>query len=588
MLERVLYLASLVTFGFGALTFSALTLAYVRQGGARRRAGSILPAFTAVCAVSFVVNLALEIAVAADAAPGWTFGLDFALDLSTSLLAPAIFHLIYAPEAKDLARWWRWVVFLFYPASLAVAAIKGFWSPDWLGLAPAAGLGVAAGLGLAAQTASRREMAGLDRVHRRWTRSLLLALLAFSIAYVARPDLPVALLPDYLVLALFAVTLYFEERLLFFDLLIKRGVMFAMALGSLTAIVTVVRPIAGKANLDEPWMVALLVAPLFLLAPRISRWLDRVIDRAWLDRRYSMDEAERKFSDDIHQASTAADLRRGAAASLAEIFQAPVEVDFESAGPREKAEMSAVFDPGGISVLARRDGVPFLSDDHRLLRSCARALGSALHSLRLREREHELRLLATRAELKALRAQINPHFLFNALNAIAGLIEEDPRRADETVERLAQVFRYALRKPESEWVTVAEELAFVEAYLGVEQARFGSRLRVEIEADPAAAALPIPAVTVQPIVENAIKHGVSSMDGAWNVSIRARVDGGGLSIEVADNGAGFPPGYSIGESGHGLRNVADRLAGYYDGAARLTWSSARGETRVRLEMPCAS
>ena len=89
---------------------------------------------------------------------------------------------------------------------------------------------------------------------------------------------------------------------------------------------------------------------------------------------------------------------------------------------------------------------------------------------------------ASRSELKALRAQINPHFLFNALNAIAGLIHKNPLRADKTVERLADVFRYTLRRSENEWTLLEEEMEFVRAYLEVEQARFGKRLQFQIHA----------------------------------------------------------------------------------------------------------
>src|SRR5262249_39424322 len=154
---------------------------------------------------------------------------------------------------------------------------------------------------------------------------------------------------------------------------------------------------------------------------------------------------------------------------------------------------------------------------------------------RFREREQQLRLLATRAELKALRAQINPHFLFNTLSVIAGLVQYDPELASETVEQLAHVFRYTLRNSENEWATLSDELEFVRAYLRVEQARFGARLEVAFEIDPTAGRIQIPAMSIQPLVENAIKHGISGMETGCVVRVRAAVEHELVSIEVFDN-----------------------------------------------------
>ena len=131
-------------------------------------------------------------------------------------------------------------------------------------------------------------------------------------------------------------------------------------------------------------------------------------------------------------------------------------------------------------------------------------------------------LHASRSELKALRAQINPHFLFNALNSIAGLIHRDPAVADRTIEQLADVFRYALRGAESEWALLDDELDFVRAYLEVERARFGERLHVEVEIEEAARGARVPTMIVQTLVENAVKHGAASVRGPASVIVRAR------------------------------------------------------------------
>jgi hypothetical protein len=167
---RLLYLTSLVTFSFGALTFSALLVLYVRERGARRkRATSVLPAFTAICAAAFLVNLALQIAAAANAGDRWTAGLSLAVAIATSLLPPCMFHLVYSPEARQLPAefFWRWVVYLLYPASLAIGIAKFVpGSPDWLNWAPAAALGMAAALGLTAQILSSRKITIAERHQR--------------------------------------------------------------------------------------------------------------------------------------------------------------------------------------------------------------------------------------------------------------------------------------------------------------------------------------------------------------------------------------------------------------------------------------
>jgi LytS/YehU family sensor histidine kinase len=206
---------------------------------------------------------------------------------------------------------------------------------------------------------------------------------------------------------------------------------------------------------------------------------------------------------------------------------------------------------------------------------------------RQEEREQKLRWLATRAELKALRAQINPHFLFNSLSVIAGLIQYRPELADETIEQLAQVFRYTLRKSENEWSALGEEVEFVTAYLRVEQARFGDRLEVERAVSPEAARVAVPAMCIQPLIENAIKHGVSAVAERGRIGLRAAIEGEQLVVEVSDSGPGFPANFTLEEpgEGHGLRNVAERLRGYYGESARLCWDSAADGTRVTLALP---
>ena len=590
--HKVLDLVSLISFTFGALAFSVLVLMYFRQRHSGRSGSKVLAAFTAVCAAAFVANMALRIASVQAVDSPLIPVLAMLLGFTTSLLPPLVFHLIYAKEAHQLSRprLWMLLVAIVYAASAGAALLKGLddanlWAgglAEWLASTPAVSLAMSAALALAAQIFSRRPPDSHNQL--RWNRALLVSMVVAAALSVAMSSPWVSLLPDYLLLAFFCVTLYYEERLMFFDLLIKRGAFFALALLGLPPILMLGFRVAGSpVDWYRCWICALALAPFWLIAPWGYRRIEAAIDRGWLRRRFSLPDAEQAFVRDVQIASSEDDLRQRATASLEEIFQAPAFVSFDAGESPQRIAGRLIARQ--IQIEARPDGMPFLSDDYRLLQSIERTLGVVLENVRFREREHHLRWLASRAELKALRAQMNPHFLFNALNAIAGLIVDQPRLADETIEQLAHVLRYALRHSENEWVRLDEEIEFVTAYLRVEQARFGERLRVDFGVDRAAASVPVPAMTIQPLVENAIKHGISALEGAGRVGVNVALTDDLLCVEVSDNGPGFPPGFAIGSGGHGLRNVADRIAGYYGKNAQLTWECSPDATQVFLKIP---
>jgi signal transduction histidine kinase len=198
--------------------------------------------------------------------------------------------------------------------------------------------------------------------------------------------------------------------------------------------------------------------------------------------------------------------------------------------------------------------------------------------------EQELRALAAQAELKALKAQVNPHFLFNSLNTIAALIHTDPTLAEATVERLAKMFRYALASSERGQVRLEEELAFVNDYLAIEQARFGERLLVTQEIAPEVLDVPVPSLIFQPVVENAVKHGHGE-DNRVDLTIRAKLDNDATLISIADQGPGIPTGYRIGDGlGHGLRNVDERLKKMYGNGLEILANKPQGAV-VRIRIP---
>jgi len=207
----------------------------------------------------------------------------------------------------------------------------------------------------------------------------------------------------------------------------------------------------------------------------------------------------------------------------------------------------------------------------------------AAHAAERRVLESEV--AAREAELRALRAQLNPHFLFNSLNSINALVGADPEAARRMCERLGDFLRRTLALGARDAVTLGEELALVDRYLDIEQVRFGSRLRVECELDPSASVCRVPPLLLQPLVENAIKHGVSAVEGRGRVGLRAALEGNWLAVEVTDNGPGFPAGAEL---GHGLRNIMERLNGYYGDSAQLQWQCGEGGTKVWLRIPCAS
>jgi len=232
----------------------------------------------------------------------------------------------------------------------------------------------------------------------------------------------------------------------------------------------------------------------------------------------------------------------------------------------------------------RRGGQPYLSEDLKHLGQFGAIVGDQVQAFR----ESELRRLAVRAELRALQAQINPHFLFNALNTLYGLVPRQAAEARQMVLDLADIFRYFLRNEEAA-IPLEEELRIVEAYLQIETLRLGGKLRKEIQVDPEALRIPIPILSIQPLVENAVKHGIAPNPEGGSVHLVARLAPGGLNVLVRNTGAGFgTDGVESREgAGVGLQNVARRLKLTYGPDADLRIESGSGGTTVSFTVPVA-
>jgi two-component system LytT family sensor kinase len=187
-------------------------------------------------------------------------------------------------------------------------------------------------------------------------------------------------------------------------------------------------------------------------------------------------------------------------------------------------------------------------------------------------REAQLMARLREAELDVLRNQLQPHFLFNTLHGISALLETDPRGARRMLTRLADLLRLSLRSDAAQEVTLREELAFLEQYLEIQRMRFGDRLQVRVEATDAEVL--VPRLLLQPLVENAIRHGIARRPGAGRVTVQARVEGQTLRLTVEDDGAGVG---SAGEGhGIGLSNTRARLAQLYGDAASLELADRAG------------
>ena len=231
-----------------------------------------------------------------------------------------------------------------------------------------------------------------------------------------------------------------------------------------------------------------------------------------------------------------------------------------------------------LGLKSRRRSVYNLEDLDQL-RSLAGNLALAFDRLGLVEREKKLAAESTQAHLVALRAQINPHFLFNALNTLLSLIEERPDEAEAVVEHLAAIFRHTLNTSSRAFVKMEEEMSLVEHYLAIERARFGTKLQLSCDLAPDMKHHPVPAFLIQTLVENAIKHGLEKRraGGKLSITIKSAMSSSGdgsveAHILIQDSGVGIPALFEMNEStaaalpffGIGLTNVYQRLSQLFE------------------------
>ncbi len=347
---------------------------------------------------------------------------------------------------------------------------------------------------------------------------------------------------------------YFQARYSFYDVAVKRGLLFVVMAKVVGALVWFALPEVGMhdetrraAFCAGSVMVAWASADLF---GRGEALLDRLIFRR-PDYRV---EAERLMREMGRRADPGS-LRETFTSGLARVLRAEFA---ECRGEADRAHALAVRlgtgeRPRGVLLLGERDrGQPYRSEELNFVDAVAGQYVALMESFDARQSER----LAADAEVRALRAQINPHFLFNALNTVADMASGAPE-AERAILNLSRVFRYALDSTRRELVRLGEEVEAVRSYLEIEQARFEDRLRFEIAVAQAAADQLFPPMLIQPLVENAVKHGIGPKPGGGWVRVTAEISETGVRVEVTDDGVGFDPARA--NANVGLGNVRERV-----------------------------
>jgi two-component system LytT family sensor kinase len=317
------------------------------------------------------------------------------------------------------------------------------------------------------------------------------------------------------------------------------------------------------------WIASLAMGIAVARAP-LSRW----IERKFLGYNETAEEQEDRVGSAIRNLRHLAEFNERAAEILRKEVEADwVKISTEPAGGAAVSVPIADAPQLSLSFGPRRHARPYMSRQLQVARTSALQIAAQRQRLRREDSErqslvekHELREITARAQMRALQAQINPHFLFNTLNTLAALIDSNPEKAEHVTEDLADVFRYALDSTRKERVTLDDEVKFLESYLAIEKARFDTRLSYSFDVDPAARTLSIPPMILQPLVENAVRHGIGQKIEGGEVRVSARVNAGRLTLRVEDTGVGFGgerPG------GVGLASTRDRLRHAYGGTAEF-------------------
>jgi two-component system LytT family sensor kinase len=453
-----------------------------------------------------------------------------------------------------------------------------------------------------------------------WTLSAA-ALAAFAVMALhlqrhtaGSESVPLELIGHHASLPLALVILYQDYRFALADIFLKRVltllavVLIAGLLYALVAVPVVLPHLSDGSSTS--WAVSALIALWVVTAlayPPLERAIHRFVDRIVL-RRADYGKVRVDVAMAIADLSSTSGILDAVCARIAPAMSAstvawsvrPASINDVEAAPlvtTKRGSEASVRVPTAdapayqLTVSDLTGGRRLLSDDLAFLETLGLLAARRIDAVRVDDerhrrdlREREVVQLAAEAELSALRAQLNPHFLFNTLTTIGQLIQEAPPRALETLYRLTGLLRAVLKRSDGTFVALAEEMDIVRTYLAIEGARFEERLTVSIELADSLASLPVPPLVLQPLVENAVKHGIAPLRAGGRVQVKAELEGDDvLVLSVTDSGAVVPARELARRrgTGIGLSNLERRLERYYgDGASLEMRSSAERGTQV--------
>lgn len=410
--------------------------------------------------------------------------------------------------------------------------------------------------------------------------------------------------------------LYQDYRFAFADLFLKRAVsLLLLALTAFGLYVFVALPLLSlhAAHAPEDVQAVGILLTLWIITalvyPGLHRFAVWLVDKIIL-KRADYETLRAEITETIENQKNAEKILDEVCRKLALSLTAK-KADWKEVSENETSFSPVEFTPEKAEVFVPTAEKPFyqivlgefrggrhlLSDEIAMLEAVGLLTARKIDALRviherceLEIREQKFSKLATEAQLTALRAQINPHFLFNALTTIGYLIQTAPDKAFDTLMRLTQLLRKLLRSTE-EFCKLEEELNLIESYLEIERARFEEKLQAKIEVSQDLRNLRVPSLILQPLVENSIKHGISKNKTGGTVSISAKLENKSgevfLVLTVSDTGAGTRD--FVNSNGVGLNNIRQRLKSYYGSAASLQIENRTGAgTIAEIKIPVSA